>query len=371
MSKYELSLSPSYVVGWTIVDAVRELFQNALDQEIVCPSNKMFFDYEEDTQTLRVGNKESILEAKTLLLGVSSKREDPNTIGQFGEGYKIATLVLLRFKKKITFYNYGKREVWYPKIVKSRRYGGEEILTFTTDKNFPWIRVPNDNLTIEIVGITVEEYAEIVEKNLHCHDDIGEVIETDRGRILLDSRYKGKVFVNGLFVCSHKEYEQGYDFKPQYIKLDRDRKLVSDLDLQWLSSTMWNMSGSEKVIELAKDGAADVRYLEGTSHYRRSNTGLYNDAYAEFKREYGPSAVPVTSQTDLEAAKRRYVDAKPVFVSESYKHLVVKSEHFHDEVQEVEVISAKERLRKWYEETVETLIDGEEREAFEAIFEDL
>ena len=45
MANYELTVSMGYVPTWTHVDAVREIFQNAKDEETVNPENKMFFDY--------------------------------------------------------------------------------------------------------------------------------------------------------------------------------------------------------------------------------------------------------------------------------------------------------------------------------------
>ena len=283
MSKYELSLAPDYVPEWGVVEAVRELFQNAIDQQTTLPDNAMFFNYDAEKQLLSVGNKNSALEVKTLLLGSTTKANDSKTIGQHGEGYKVATLVLTRLGKVVTFYNYGAREVWRPRFVKSRRYG-TQVLTFFVDKKYIWQSVPDNNLLIEIEGITPEEYAKIVESNLHLQD-VGDVIETPRGRILEDEKFKGKVFVNGLFVCKYEPYQYGYDFKPEYIKLDRDRKLVSDFDLQWLSSIMWAQSGApEMVILLAKEGRADVHYVGSQYFYLSdsSSANLYDAAYDMF-----------------------------------------------------------------------------------------
>ena len=237
MQKYELSLSTNYAQDWTVVDGVREIFQNALDQETMSPDNKMFHDYDKHTQTLLVGNAQSILETGTLLLGASTKSEDNSTIGKFGEGYKIGILVLLRAGKNVIIYNYGKREVWMPRLVKSRRYNAE-VLTFFVDKRHLWDVVPNNNLTVEILGITPDEYESIKDSNLHLQGiDPTTVVETSLGKVLLSStKYAGKIFVNGLFICMHEPYKYGYDFKPEHITLDRDRKFVSDFALQWLSS---------------------------------------------------------------------------------------------------------------------------------------
>ena len=170
MSKIELSLASDYVPSWTIVDAIRELFQNALDQEVQVPDNKASWSY--DNGTFKICNKQSTLTAKTLLLGTSSKSSDSKTIGQFGEGYKIATLVLLRNAKQVTIYNYGLREVWRPRFVKSRRFG-TDILTFFIDKEYPWKQVPDNDLTIEVTGLTDEEWIEqIVPANLHLQSDV-------------------------------------------------------------------------------------------------------------------------------------------------------------------------------------------------------
>ena len=110
MKKCELTISSSYVPNWTIFNAIRELVQNALDQEFVDANNTMNMQYDEDKCELTISNKNSSLTTNTLLFGSTSKANDENQIGQFGEGYKIATMVLLREGKNITFYNYGAKE---------------------------------------------------------------------------------------------------------------------------------------------------------------------------------------------------------------------------------------------------------------------
>lgn len=342
MAKYELSLSPEYVAHWGIVEAVREIFQNALDQEACQADNPMFFSYEKQEfeavggvtyasgGVLRIGNRDSVLDAKTLLLGVTTKRDDAKTIGQFGEGYKIALLVLARLGKKVTIYNYGKREVWHARLSRSKKYDDAKILIIETDTKFFWQKVPDNNLVFEIQGVSNSEYAKIVESNLKLLEQERqlEVINTHYGRILLDDDMKGKVFVSGLFVNIAKDFKYGYDFKPQYIELDRDRRMVADFDLKWKTSNMWNDSGSSLVIDLAKEGAPDVEYLQNQGSWSRSEKidKVRDEAYMEFNETYGYDAVPVTTQSELDSMVKTFGDKiRPIVVTPAMKHLVTNS----------------------------------------------
>ena len=233
MSKFELSLASDYVPDWTIVDAIRELFQNALDQEAQMPDNTASWSYKDGT--FKISNKTSTLETKSLLLGTTTKEGDDRTIGQFGEGYKIATLVLLRNAKEVTIYNYGCMKL--APSVKSRRFGAEILRSSST--GYPWAQVPDNDLTIEVTGLTDEEWFEqIVPANLHLQSDVKIEETSEFGEALSDPRHAGLVFVNGLYVCKYEPYHFGYNFKPGNLKLDRDRKLASDFGpAGWLLSS--------------------------------------------------------------------------------------------------------------------------------------
>ena len=180
-SKFELSISTDYVSDWGLVEAFRELFQNALDNEIVNPENKMGWAYDEKEGKVTITNKTSKLSARTLLLGGGTKKDDNRTIGKHGEGYKIAFMVLLRNGKQITVYNYGANEVWEVKLVKSRKYDGAEVTTVFVEKEPFWSKVPNNDLTIEVTGITPEEYETLVEKNLNLRKEVNSIKGSKRG----------------------------------------------------------------------------------------------------------------------------------------------------------------------------------------------
>ena len=245
-----MGMALNYVANWTIVDAVREIFQNSLDEEIQNPENKWYFNYDTETGTLRIGNKQSRLATKTLLLGATSKAGDSNTIGQHGEGYKVAIIVLLRSGKGVKIYNYNEKEIWQAKIIKSRRYQ-TEIGVFDVDKMGVLKRVPEHSLIFEITGITAEEYEAIKKRNLwlQTKDEIGEVFDVPGyGRILMDASQKGKVFVKGLYVCDKgSALTYGYDLEPHMVNLDRDRGLVDTWDLQLLLGEMFIHTNKDMV----------------------------------------------------------------------------------------------------------------------------
>jgi len=369
MSKFELSIAKDYVPSWSYLDGVRELFQNALDQQTVVEDNKMFFSYNEETETLTIGNKLSVLDTSSLLLGATTKSDDEETIGQFGEGYKIATLVLTRENHSVVFYNYGAKEVWRPRFVKSRRYK-TDVLTFFVDKKYPWQQTPHHNLIIEINNITKEQYNEIVETNLHLQD-IGKYFETDKGRILLEDKYKGKVFVNGLFVCDYKDYQYGYDFKPSQLNIDRDRKLVDNFDLKWLASEMWlKQNGNEEMkriaAELIKENKADVEFIKDVWVSGSFYTQTAEVVHETFKDEYGENAVPVSTQNELETVSGDY---KPIMVSNEYKEIVQSSPKYKEPMK-IYKPSPKERIEEWIEDHKQSLSKRAITE-MESILEDL
>jgi len=351
MSKFELSLSKEYVPDWDYVDGVRELFQNALDQEMESEENKMFFEYDEENETLRIGNKTSVLDVRTLLLGETTKKDNDNLIGQFGEGYKVATLVLAREGSNVVFNNYGNREVWKPRFVKSRRYG-TDVLTFFIEKKKFWESVPNNNLVVEIDNISKEKYEKIKESNLNLQE-VKEVQEVDgKGRILGDKHLRGRVFVNGLYVCDYDKYEYGYDFEASELKLDRDRKLVSDFDLRWLASQMWNMveGKATEYVDMVERGVADTEYVTDICSVGNDIKEKENLAYDKFIEEHGIEAVPVSSNAELESVREGY---KAVVVSRGFKELIESSDKYEE--QEVYYKTSYERLKEWIEKCEDKL----------------
>lgn len=381
MSRYELSLDMGYVPHWGVAEGVREFFQNAYDEETE-KSNDMFFNYDKESQILRIGNKSSVLDKRTLLLGSSTKRDNDKLIGQQGEGYKVATLVLLRTGHTIKIFNYGAKEVWTAKVVKSRKYKAD-IVAFDIEK-YVWKKVPEHNLIFEIGGISEKEYNKIVKKNLilrEKQEDLGEIHKTVYGDLLCDSKFKGQVYVAGLYVTTDKALEYGYNFKPEVVSLDRDRSLIDNFDLQFATSKILRCLDDMNVIDKAlssKDGEyyssvtpdrCEIRYFGGIDDSPSSVSDVSSVDYfyktastcaKNFVRDYGENAYPVSSESEKQIVINN--GYKPVITSYSVKNLLKKYDGFNPKRMDTSNVTLSSRLSALRENIYYKINDDELKE---------
>lgn len=328
MKRFDLGMSINYCPTWGVVESVREFFQNAHDEEIVNPENKMYFGYDKDSKTLCIGNKNGRLTTNTLLLGQSSKRDNSETIGQHGEGYKVATVVLLRNGKGVKVYNRADKEVWTAKTIKSRRYQAD-VVVFDIEKVSIFKSVPDHDLIFEISGIDEDEYNAIVDSNLFLQDlregedyitsNPGYPLTTCMCKVLTGERHAGKLFVGGLYVTTSKYAKYGYDFAPELVRLDRDRGFIDGIDLQFLTAKVISATGDTELINEAKnfwDGSYFKYYL---SNYKSvfdnsSYAEMFDKSYQEFLDENGEDAIPVQTTDDFNRLSRNGFN--PVLVEE-------------------------------------------------------
>lgn len=350
METYDLTLTENYVSDWGFYDAIRELIQNGTDQEIIDNNNRFGLFYDPSKENLYLVNESSKLKINTLLLGRSSKSKNEDTVGQFGEGYKIAALVLNRLGKTFMIFNNNKNEIWTSKFVNSKKWL-EKILQFTVIKN----ETDNTGLVIKIGNVTDREYNGIADIWLRMYEDLYNVekINTMYGEILLNEELSGKVFVNGLAVNVSNEMSYGYNFKPKYIKLERDRKTCNSWEMGDITTKMICesvLSGTlsiEDVTKLADMNAGDIEHMAYT--YCEANVEKVKKLLLEqFDLQY-QNSIPVGTQEDYDRAKT--YGGKPVIVPVTISKILngvtndrirkLSEESFNN------VLTAKERLEMW------------------------
>jgi hypothetical protein len=287
-TKFTLPISPNYVSHWGLWEAVRELYQNALD----APKNARCYARIEHEQQpdgsgiLYVTNAvEEPLAPSSLILGETTKADDPNSRGKFGEGYKLAMLVLCRLGYGVEMYNCGQK--WTPRIEHDETFGAE-VLNIYVEQTDETSRV----LQFRVHGVPQQEWFDTISKNIHPIKD--------RSAILHENDQVGRIYVGGLFVCTMPDFKKGYCFAPGELPLDRDRGMVSDFDLSMLTSKLHAEEESDDALDLVEAEAPDVRYV--TSHARVTTPLVLRQA-AAFTAKHGADAIPVTTQAEVERAQ--------------------------------------------------------------------
>ena len=347
---YELSLAPDYVSNWTFNDAIRELIQNGIDQQTTNPNNEFAMSYDSLNNQLILRSPLSKLKRDTLLLGCSSKANDDETIGQFGEGYKIAALVLTRLGKTFTIYNNEKNEIWTCRFKNSTKWL-HKLLAFYIEKS----NTEKTGLDIVIGNVSWREYEEIESDIwLNSGEYEWERIETKYGEILTDEQQEKRVYVNGLYVYTDEDMKYGFNFKPMYLKLERDRKTCSSWDIGELTSKMIMEAVVSGEISLEEVSEMMSGNKTETYHFRFNKDSddakkLMKMLIDSFDAENPVFSIPVYSQSQIDRVK--ILGGKPVVVAESVANLL--SEEIENRIKILEesmplnTLSLKDKLKMW------------------------
>lgn len=301
--KIMLSMADSYVSHWGVDEALRELFKNAIDQ--TTETGVSFrYEYFPEFEGLEIESFDTVLDKSTLLLGKTDKAGEDKFVGKYGEGYKLALLVLAKNGRDVVIMNGVDK--WVPKIMKSRNFGGG-VLTIEIIKD---LYGNGSSLVFIIKGITPEDWERYREKNLHLQKEYSKE-DTPLGEVLLEERHRGKIFVEGLYVCrTAEDFWYGYNFKAGVIPLDRDRQKVSSIDIAWETGKMWfhlRKEHNEKLIEMIEKGVTDVEYL--TNANDKVVKIIAEDLMQKFAEEH-PGFVPVAYESDADELKKKYLDIK-------------------------------------------------------------
>jgi len=280
--RFVLPLSRNYVSHWGLWEAVREILQNAYDQEVQDSNCTVEFKYDEVEHSLSVSTSGSRLSKSSLVFGNTNKT-DERMIGKFGEGYKLALLVLTRLEHTVKIINQD--EIWLVAFEHDHDFDSEVLSIYVSRS-----KLKLTGVLFKIYGVSSEQYASINE-NIYR---IGRLED----QILDDERYKGRIYVGGLFVSFNKEYKKGYNFSPKSVQLDRDRGTLDGFNLSYATSKLWAAESSyrsSELVALLMDQANDVQYVD-----YHPVADLPKAVYNHYVSIYGEDTIPVTNQKDVE-----------------------------------------------------------------------
>lgn len=278
---YKLPMSASYVRHWGLSEAVRELLQNHIDSP---EAGSLTWG----TDSLAITNNDITIPASSLVLGGTSKADNDQMIGAFGEGFKLALLVLVRLGYGVKVLNGNL--LWSPYMSMCDQYHAEILHIDETSED-----TGNRNLSFVIDGLDEDDREIITKSCLLLQKPDADAIDTTMGQIL-PSR-KGELYVGGLYICD-TELTFGYNFKPQYMKLERDRQTVAEWELKFATKDIWYLTEQwDRIATMMRDKVPDVAMAE---HY---NIGFIKEACFKLFMKENPNKVVASSQEELE----RYV----------------------------------------------------------------
>lgn len=320
-----LTMAKTYVSDWGFWEAMRELVQNALDHKDKA-GERIAVQYHKPTKKLLVTSTNCKLSLSSLVLGVSDKGEDSSARGQFGEGYKLALLVLVRLGLDVKVYNQD--EVWVPSFEHDEELNTELLTIKVYPKD-----TQSKNVVFSIGGAR-HGMASKIKNRLIVDREKSIGFKTDFGTILTEERFKGKIFVGGLYVSNPElDLQHGFDFDPEHVELGRDRGLIDSFNVQWLASKMWlsikddDTAGLDEAVKTIYTGGhgSSAGFVGSVGH---RNEQIYDSVANKFYSEFPATAVPVSTEQERKTALIDYDNAVPVVVTESVKRIITGSERY-------------------------------------------
>jgi hypothetical protein len=301
--KFTLPISPEYVSHWGLWEAVREIYQNALDEASADKECQARIEYLDYSSQIQITTSKGRLSPDSLVLGKTSKRDDQTQRGKFGEGYKLALLVLARSADHfVTVYSGPDR--WRVAIEHDDTFNSPVLNIYVEGYE------TMEGTMFAIDNVTPEQW-ETIQSNIRPQSEFFDTI-------LEDEKEKGRIYVGGLYVSTAKRFQCGYAFRPGVVKLDRDRGMVDGFDLAWQTSKLWTSRGhSIRVSELLEAEAPDVEYVE--NHVSEGSTFAASH-YSHYTLRYGYDSVPVSNQEEIQRAAAAGI--KWVLVPEKVKSML-------------------------------------------------
>ena len=346
MSKlYELTLSADYLKHWTVEDAVRELFQNAID---FSNDGELDFDIIEnmDNCEVRINTEGVSLHPSVLLLGSGDKSEDNTKLGGFGEGMKVAMLILAREGVDVVMHNGDK--LWSPKFEFNEQFGTKMLCVEEEDNTGEDI-----GIRFTIKGLTGDEVNTIVSRTLPTQQY--ESVDTRYGEVLKDDKFKSKIFVGGLYVCDVKGLQFGYNFNKGTLPLNRDRQTVPDWGVSTMTNRMVEVATTpEEYVKLVAEEAKDVYH----ARYHIQEDDVCEVAHKKFIEAHGKKTI---ANSESEAKTLRAEGYKDTYIeTNDGMYNLITSAKSYEKGEKVKVESTPEKVERIFNEShLEAYIEEE------------
>ena len=270
-------ISEKYCKNWGLREAIREFIQNQYDgvitkikskknlkilkvgKEYIIKERKKHLDYDfmkigedkiygeirydKNKKTLSISNEGELFLTDFLLGGSSSKDElnNPDIIGVFGEGMKLAILALCRLEKNVTIFSSEKLYSFKIKedynFVKNNK--PEKCLFCKIGKNYDLnmknqVKVIIENINENEWGNEIDKFLWLLGKDIDIFTSLDKN-NKENGQIIYENYLKNKIFVKGIYIQELEELNENNKYEKEHIpgfnanlKLDRDRNCIQN-----------------------------------------------------------------------------------------------------------------------------------------------
>jgi len=287
MEVYNLNLSIDYCESWGTWEVAREIYANAKDAD---PD----FRVESPNKDTLIISTKTVPEFESLLIiGAGSKRNSRETIGQFGEGIKIAALAATRTLGSSLVLRLPDSTIRF----EFRPIGGHSVL-HAIKEDAP----PQDGYSCTLI---MPGAGSVLENRVR---------KTQKAEIIRKSELGGAfIFSKGIWICENPHDNVLFSYNLPDISLNRDRSHADPFSIRWEvgKTLMGNMCDW-----VAEEMLLNPHSFESRDSYIGSfaNEKAIQCLESAFRRLYGPNAVIAT---DIDREKVRAKNKIPVNVGDA------------------------------------------------------
>lgn len=290
MSVLYTTLSPKYCPDWGIREALRELFQEAIDVRTMYDCQSGVY-YSHELKRGVIWDNGPGLPISALVMGNTTKRDNPDVIGQFGEGLKLACLVLSRMGRDIKIHTGDKTLA--PGIMMHPDFGCE-VLTFEL------YETASRQGTVVYVEVDEEEFNEVQSMFLQLTGtehfyvpgpDGDRTMDMEEDRIFLPG---GRIFIQGVEVQAPDSGVPllfSYNIPAKSIQ-NRDRWAVDLNSMRAAIENLWlRCENYELIREYVQAIACGTECLE-VSHGMVTTSIAYQDRVRDLWKQAVDEIIP-------------------------------------------------------------------------------
>jgi len=278
------NMSFGYVHDWTSRDAIRELVSNCMDTKTQYSINKV-------DDSLVIKDSGDGLSLSMFAIGKSESRQSAEAIGQFGEGLKVALMILTREGHDVT--------------ITSNNLVINNAIDSLGDEPVFKLEYTDDNPHHQGTEIIISGWHESTYDELFMVNRQDEVLKTIEGQgQILDNC---GLFVKGVYIQDLEGYAFGYNALKN-VTLNRDRKSASAWDIQNFVGDIWenNYEPADwevlfKMIYEVNDGFVPKESYMSV----RNNDALGETIKTAWYALFGENAVLFTDMAYANEAKHR------------------------------------------------------------------